>query len=242
MAAPKRVKKITAQEMIKVENIVKSFGSKTALDHVSFEIKRGEYVALLGANGAGKTTLTRILASLTRPSSGQINIANLSPKKDAQKIRTQIGVMSHHSFLYGDLSAEENLKFYGRMYGVDDLDERIKMLLKKVGLTTRRYDRVDTFSRGMQQRLSLARALLHQPPILLLDEPFAGLDVNATEMVKELLDESIAQDNTVLLTVHEIDYALEKTQRLIILKEGQIFLDKGVESVSRQQVREALAV
>lgn len=227
--------------MIRVDNIVKSFGAKTALNHVSFEIQRGEYVALLGANGAGKTTLTRILATLTRPSSGEISISNFSPKDEAKKIRANIGVMSHHSFLYGDLSAEENLKFYGRMYGVTSLDERIKTLLNKVGLSSRRFDRVHSFSRGMQQRLSLARALLHQPPILLLDEPLAGLDVNATEMVKELLDDSIAHDNTVLLTVHDIDYALEKTQRAIVLKEGRIVLDESVKNISREQVREALA-
>ena len=228
--------------MIQAENIVKSFAGKTALDHVSFDIKRGEYVALLGANGAGKTTLTRILAGLARPSSGQISIAGYSPKKDAQKIRSQIGVMSHHSFLYGDLTAEENLKFYGRMFGVANLESRLDKLLKKVGLATRRHDRVQTFSRGMQQRLSLARTLLHEPPILLLDEPFAGLDVNATEMVKDLLDESIAHDNTVLLTVHDIDYALEKTQRLLILKEGCLVIDKRVKDVSRDKVREALAI
>jgi len=227
--------------MIKVDNIVKSFGGKTALDRVSFHIQRGEYVALLGANGAGKTTLTRILATLARPTLGQISIAGCSPKNDAQTIRRQIGVMSHHSFLYDDLTAEENLRFYGRMYGLSGLEGRINRLLTQVGLAKRRHDRTSTFSRGMQQRLSLARALLHEPPILLLDEPFAGLDVNATEMVKELLDESIAHDNTVLLTVHDIDYALEKTQRVLILNEGRLILDQAVQSVSRQQIREALA-
>ena len=227
--------------MIKVDNIVKSFGGKTALDRVSFHIQRGEYVALLGANGAGKTTLTRILATLARPTLGQISIAGCSPKNDAQTIRRQIGVMSHHSFLYDDLTAEENLRFYGRMYGLSGLEGRINLLLTQVGLAKRRHDRTSTFSRGMQQRLSLARALLHEPPILLLDEPFAGLDVNATEMVKELLDESIAHDNTVLLTVHDIDYALEKTQRVLILNEGRLIFDQAVQSVSRQQIREALA-
>ncbi len=227
--------------MIKVDNIVKSFGGKTALDRVSFHIQRGEYVALLGANGAGKTTLTRILATLARPTLGQISIAGCSPKNDAQTIRRQIGVMSHHSFLYDDLTAEENLRFYGRMYGLSGLEGRINRLLTQVGLAKRRHDRTSTFSRGMQQRLSLARALLHEPPILLLDEPFAGLDVNATEMVKELLDESIAHDNTVLLTVHDIDYALEKTQRVLILNEGRLIFDQAVQSVSRQQIREALA-
>ena len=226
--------------MIHVQNIVKSYGPKRALDDVSFSIERGQYVALLGVNGAGKTTLTRILATLSRPSSGEVRVAGYS-RKHPDKIRQSIGVMSHSSFLYDDLSAEENLYFYGRMFGVTRLKERIDELLQQVGLTIRRFDRVRTFSRGMQQRLSLARAMLHHPPILLLDEPFAGLDVNAADMVKELLDELIAEDKTVLLTVHDIQYALDNAARILILKEGKLLTDSLVENLTHEQVRRALA-
>ncbi len=225
--------------MIHVNNIVKSFGSKRALDNVSFTVERGEYVALLGANGAGKTTLTRILATLSRPTSGDIKIAGYS-KKMANAIRQIIGVMSHYSFLYDDLTAEENLLFYGRMYGVSDRSNRTNDLLKQVGLYPRRYDKVGTFSRGMQQRLSLARAILHEPPILLLDEPFAGLDINAADMVKSLLDKLIAQDKTVFLTVHDIDYAIENSKRLLILKNGKLVVDQKTSDMSRDHVREVL--
>lgn len=226
--------------MIQVRNLVKSFGSKRALDGVSFSIEHGEYVALLGANGAGKTTLTRILATLSRPSSGEIFIAGHSPKKEANLIRQKIGVMSHYSFLYDDLTAEENLLFYGRMYNVSDLKSKSLSLLKQVDLYTRRYDKVGTFSRGMQQRLSLARAILHDPPILLLDEPFAGLDINAAEMVKQLLDELIAKDKSVLLTVHDIDYAMQNARRLLMLKQGKLVVDSSKDNMTREQVREVL--
>ncbi len=228
--------------MIHVEQVCKSFGLKKALDHVTFNIERGEYVALLGVNGAGKTTLTRILATLTRPTSGSIHIAGYAPKKNPQDIRRNLGVMSHDSFLYGDLTAEENLRFYAKMYNVANYESRIDILLKQVGLLSRRYDRVSTFSRGMQQRLALARAILHSPQILLLDEPFAGLDINATEMLKRLLDELIAEDSTVLLTVHDIEYALKNAHRVLVLQEGHLIRDESTRSLTFEQTREALSL
>lgn len=227
--------------MIHATTICKSFGAKRALENVSFAIERGEYVALLGVNGAGKTTLTRILATLTRPTSGSIEINGYSPKTRSEDIRRSIGLMSHASFLYGDLTAEENLRFYARMYNVDQRDSRTEMLLKRVGLLTRRHDRVRTFSRGMQQRLALARALLHSPPILLLDEPFSGLDINATEMLKRLLDELIAEDHTVLLTVHDIDYALKNAHRVLVLSDGKLINDEPARNLTHEQMREVLA-
>ncbi|MBN1465760.1 heme ABC exporter ATP-binding protein CcmA [candidate division KSB1 bacterium] len=226
--------------MIHVRNLSKKFGAKKALDEVSFAIAAGQYVALLGANGAGKTTLTRILATLARPSAGHIKIAGFDAKKEPVHIRQRVGVMTHASFLYDDLTAEENLHFYGRMYGVDDVKARITDLLNKVGLYTRRHDLVRIFSRGMQQRLSLARAILHQPPLLLLDEPFAGLDVNAADMLKQLLDTLIAGDCTVLLTVHDIDYALQNSSRTLILKEGKLIVDQATKDLRHHEVRRAL--
>jgi len=228
--------------MIHAQNIVKKFGTQKVLNSVSFSIEHGQYVALLGVNGAGKTTLTRILATLSRPTSGRIKIAGFDSKKNPDKIRERIGVMSHDSFLYDDLTAQENLSFYGRMYGVENLKSRMDDLLDEVGLYTRRYDKVRSFSRGMQQRLSLARALLHHPPVLLLDEPFAGLDVNATDMLKQLLDNLIAKDRTVLLAVHDINYALQNSSRLLILKEGQLIKDRATNQLHHDQVREVLAV
>ncbi|MBN1559257.1 heme ABC exporter ATP-binding protein CcmA [candidate division KSB1 bacterium] len=228
--------------MIDVRTLSKKFGAKKALDNVSFTIEQGQYVALLGVNGAGKTTLIRLLATLARPSAGYIEIAGFEQKKEQQQIRRCVGVMTHDSFLYADLTAEENLHFYGRMYDVDNLQDRATDLLKSVGLITRRHDKTRTFSRGMLQRLSLARAVLHQPPVLLLDEPFAGLDVNAADMLKQLLDSLIARECTLLLSLHDIDYALQNSTRTFILKQGKLIIDSATKELHHDQVRKALAV
>lgn len=227
--------------MIEVHKIVKVFGRMRALDEVSFSIERGQYVALLGANGAGKTTLMHILATLSRPTTGHIEIAGYSPKKQPNSIRQRVGVIDHADFLYDELTAEENLRFFCRMYDVSDAECRIGQRLDEVGLLARRYDKVRTFSRGLRQRLSFARALLHHPPILLLDEPFAGLDLNAAAMAKNLLANYVAEEKTVLLTLHDIDYALLHTKRVLVLKRGKLILDKATNELRRDQLQQVLA-
>lgn len=218
--------------MIEAENIVKSFAGKRILDKVSFRMQRGDSVALLGRNGAGKTTLIRLLATLTQPSSGCFSIAGYSSKNETRLIRRNIGVMSHYNFLYGDLTAEENLRFFGRIYDVNPLTQRINELLNKAGLLARQYDRVSTFSRGMQQRLSLVRALLHNPPVLLLDEPFAGLDIQARLMLQDLLLNLIEKETTVLLALHDIDYALQNSQRILLLDHGRFAIDERSDNLN----------
>lgn len=227
--------------MIEAHKLSKSFGLKRAVDNVTLTIRRGEYTALLGVNGAGKTTLVRLLATLTRPGAGRVAIAGVDSKREPQTVRRAVGVMSHTAFLYEELTAAENLDFYGKMYGVAHREERVGFLLNKVGLGARRDDRVRTFSRGMQQRLALARALLHDPPVLLLDEPFAGLDVNAADMLKRLLDELIADEHTVLLTAHDIDYALAKTHRILIMKNGALIADQKSAELDIRTIRDLLA-
>jgi len=214
--------------MIIAQNIKKSFGHSHALKGINFHIKKGEYVSLLGINGAGKTTLIRILAALSKPTEGDILISG-TPLK------------SHFTFLYGDMSADENLKFYGNMFNVPDLKNKIEHLLEKVNLASRRYDLVRTFSRGMQQRLSLARAILHDPQILLLDEPFAGLDVNAEKLLTDLIHDYVASGITIFLTTHDIDYALQHSQRIFVLKEGLLVEDNASNSFNKQQITELLA-
>ena len=226
--------------MITVSELQKFFGPVRALRGIDFEIKPGEYAALLGVNGAGKTTLIRILSTLTKPSSGNATIAGFDIRKNPNPIREQIGVMSHSTFLYGDLSAEENLHFYGKMYGVSQLPPRIDELLERVNLDARRHDLARTFSRGMQQRLSLARAILHRPQVLLLDEPFTGLDVNATALVTELLQQFITKGITVLLTTHDIDYALQHAQRVLVLRDGLIAAASATTQISREQISRLL--
>jgi heme exporter protein A len=168
---------------IQVRALTKSFGPHRVLRGVDLAVGPGEFVALLGPNGAGKTTLIRTIATLGRPTAGDVLVNGHSVRGDTGRVRRDLGLVSHQTFLYGDLTAEENLRFYGALYRMAGLDERIDYLLGKVGLSERRRDAVRTFSRGMQQRLSIARAILHDPPILLLDEPDTGLDQQAIRML-----------------------------------------------------------
>jgi heme exporter protein A len=208
--------------MIEVRGLVKSFGSKVALEGVDLDVAEGEFLTLVGPNGAGKTTLIRILATLTRPTGGSVRVAGYDLAGQGAEIRRRIGLASHQTLLYGDLSAEENLRFYGRMYEVPDLEERITTLLQRVDLDRRRHDLVRTFSRGMQQRLSLARALLHDPAILLLDEPYTGLDQQAVEVLREVLVALVGRSRTVLMTTHNLERGLELCDRAAILVNGRI--------------------
>ena len=208
--------------MIKVRKLIKRFGLKTVLRGLNFEVEQGEFVALLGPNGAGKTTFLRILASLSRPSMGGVNIAGYRLPDQAAAVRRRIGVVSHLPLLYGDLTAEENLRFYGRMYGVRDLQERVREGLDLVGLTTRRRDLVRTFSRGMQQRLAIGRAVLHDPDVVLFDEPHTGLDQDASVMLDTVLREVAARGRTVVMTSHDLARTADLASRFDVISRGVI--------------------
>ena len=208
--------------MITVKKLVKRFGLKTVLRGVDFEVQPGEFVALLGPNGAGKTTFLRILASLSRPTWGEVNIAGYQLPHQAAQVRARLGVVSHLPLLYGDLTAEENLRFYGRMYGLTDLEQRITEVLEMVGLETRRRDLVRTFSRGMQQRLAIGRAVLHDPDVILFDEPYTGLDQDASSMLDEVLKTVAAKGRTVVMTSHDLARAEDLATRFDILSRGVI--------------------
>jgi heme exporter protein A len=173
--------------MIELRKLTKSFGSKYALRGVDLRVMPGESLVIFGPNGAGKSTLIRILSSLSRPTSGSVHIGGLDLATHADGIRRHLGVVSHAPLLYDSLTAEENLRFFAGLYGMSQPEPRITMLLGQVGLITRRGDLVRTFSRGMVQRLAIARALLHDPQVLLLDEPDTGLDPQAAEMLHDLL-------------------------------------------------------
>jgi heme exporter protein A len=213
---------VPALSSVEVRGLVKSFGSKVALEGVDLDVAEGEFLTLVGPNGAGKTTLIRVLATLTKPTRGSVRIAGCDLLKQGTEVRRRVGLASHETLLYGDLSAEENLRFYGRMYEVPELEERITSLLQRVGLDHRRHDLVRTFSRGMQQRLSIARALLHDPALLLLDEPYTGLDQQATEVLGEVLVSLVGRSRTVLMTTHNLERGLELCDRAAILVNGRI--------------------
>ncbi len=199
---------------ISIKKLSKVFGNKVVLKNINLEIKKGEFLTIFGPNGAGKTTLVKIISTLVKPTTGKVVIDGIDIKDKPIEIRRRIGVISHETFLYPDLTAAENLRFFGRMYGVEGLEERIEKLLKQVGLIRRKNDRVRTFSRGMKQRLSIARALIHSPSILLLDEPYTGLDQHASAMFDRIL--SINEDKTKIMISHDI-YKISMCDRAIIL-------------------------
>lgn len=208
--------------MIEVKKLVKRFGLKTVLRGVDFQVQPGEFVALLGPNGAGKTTFLRILASLSRPSMGIVDIAGYSLPKQAAAVRARLGVVSHLPLLYEDLTAEENLTFYARMYGIQNASARITEVLEMVGLEARRRDLVRTFSRGMQQRLAIGRAVLHDPDVMLFDEPYTGLDQDASSMLDGVLQTVAGQGRTVVMTSHDLARAEDLATRFDILSRGVI--------------------
>ncbi len=210
---------------IEVQNLSKSFGPHVALAGVTLSVSAGEFVTLVGPNGAGKTTLLRILATLLRPTAGTFRIGGLDPARDGPEIRRRIGFLSHRTLLYDDLTAEQNLRFYARLYNLPDASARIDELLGRVGLADRRHDRVRTFSRGMQQRLAVARAVLHRPSILLLDEPYTGLDPQAADALSALLGELAGAGCTVLLTTHDLERGLAVGSRVIALSRGRVVYD-----------------
>ncbi|OGO75394.1 MAG: heme ABC exporter, ATP-binding protein CcmA, partial [Chloroflexi bacterium RIFOXYC12_FULL_59_14] len=217
--------------MIEVKKLVKRFGLKAVLRGLDFRVERGEFVALLGPNGAGKTTFLRILSTLARPSLGEVKVAGYRLPHEAAQVRARLGVVSHMPLLYGDLTAEENLEFYARMYGIPNYQLRITEVLEMVGLETRRKDLVRTFSRGMAQRLAIGRAVLHDPEVMLFDEPYTGLDQDASSMLDEVLQSVAAQGRTVVMTSHDLARAEELATRFDILSRGVIAASATRESL-----------
>lgn len=211
--------------MIRLQQITKQFGRFKALDNLSIEIPSGDFVALLGPNGAGKTTTLKLLAGLIRPSSGSIQVDE-SGKSNRSVFLQSIGMVSHQSFLYNDLTAIENLRFYANMYNVSNASARITLLLKRVGLSARGDDIVRTFSRGMLQRLSIARALLHEPQMLLLDEPYTGLDVHGCRFLDEVLKEYHADGHSIVMITHDLDRILGLSNRIVVLDKGHAVFDR----------------
>jgi len=208
--------------MIKVKRLLKKFGPKVVLHGLDFQVEPGEFVALLGPNGAGKTTFLRILASLSRPLAGSVTIAGYRLPEQAAAVRQRLGVVSHLPLLYGDLTAEENLRFYGRMYAVPHLEARINAVLEMIGLSKRGKDLVRTYSRGMQQRLAIGRAVLHDPEVMLFDEPHTGLDQDACTMLDTVLKEVAARGRTVVMTSHDLVRVADMASRFDVLSRGKI--------------------
>jgi len=224
--------------MIEIRGLVKSFGHKAVLKGIDLEVSDGQFLTLVGPNGAGKTTLIRILSTLSKATSGTVWMDGFDLADASVDIRRHMGLVSHQTLLYGDLTPDENLRFYGRMYDVPDLEERIGAVLRQVGLEGRRHDPVRTFSRGMQQRLAIARAILHRPSVLLLDEPDTGLDQHAAEMLHELLATVGTQGRTVLMTTHNLERGLSMGDRVAILAGGRIAYEADKSALDVEGFRE----
>lgn len=205
---------------IEVRAITKDFGPVRALRGVTLAVGTGEALVVFGPNGAGKTTLLKIIATLMRPTSGQVLLFGEDPRADG-RLRGRVGFVSHHSYLYPGLTGKENLLFAARMYGVREAPARVESLLAAVGLAGRGGDLVRTYSRGMMQRLSIARGLVHDPEILLLDEPYTGLDRQAAAGFTDLLT-AMRGTRTIVLTTHSIEQGVALCDRVAILVDGGV--------------------
>ncbi|MFC1987544.1 ABC transporter ATP-binding protein [Chloroflexota bacterium] len=224
---------------IEVQGLTKSFGTHLALRGLDIEVSKGESVAIFGPNGAGKTTLIKILATIMNPSSGKVLIEGLNLQDNAEEIRRRIGIVTHQTFLYGNLTGYENLEFYGRMYDIRRRRERIHEVADMMGMTSRLHDRISTLSRGMQQRLSIARSLLHKPSIMLLDEPETGLDQQATSMFWDALKAEGEKRRTIILITHSLERGLELCDRLLILARGKIVYEGTRQVLCLSDLKEA---
>ena len=224
---------------LEIKGLKKSYNLKPILRGIDTELDQGHCMALLGPNGAGKTTLLRIFACLTKPESGSVRIGGLDIWHDTQHVRKQVGFVGHQPNLYSELTALENLLFFGRMYSVKQVRERAKTLLQRVGLEKRSNERVATLSRGQLQRLSLARTLLHAPRLLLLDEPDAGLDEEGIVLLETLMREHREQGGTTVFTTHHFERAVAFSDRVCMLRGGRLVYQQDSSAVEAGCIKQA---
>ena len=211
-----------SEKQIIAKDIKKSFGRLKVLNGINLTINQGDIYILFGSNGAGKTTFVKILSTILLPDSGDLSLFGERIKRRSKEIKARIGFMSHEPYLYKELTAFENLNFYSNLYSIEDKKERIEGLLKEVGLYHRSHDRVGSFSRGMKQRLSLARAILHSPDIIFMDEPYTGLDIKAQEILNKIITSLNQKGKTFFLITHDVGKGFEIANRSGILSKGQI--------------------
>lgn len=222
---------------IETKKLTKVFGDRKALDKVSIEVPEGAFFSIFGPNGAGKTTLVRTLATLSRATSGTALVAGFDAKEEPDKVREHIGLISHNPMLYPDLTAMENLMFTAQLYGVVNAEERVRELLRAVELDHRRFDVVRTFSRGMTQRLSIARALMNDPDVVFLDEPYAGLDPHAVEIFDGLI-EQLRDGRTFIMVSHDLQKGFDVCTHALVLARGRVVSYAPKEDIDFEQFRQ----
>ena len=230
-------------DVVQVHDVSRHFGRRRALTHVTATFRAGEVVGLFGPNGAGKSTLLGILSTLSRPSGGEVQYGGRSARDLGDALRARIGVLGHDLFLYADLSAEENLEFFARLYVVPQADARVRAALSHARLTDRRADRVSGFSRGLRQRLALERALIHEPRLILLDEPFTGLDDESASLLIDRLTALKRAGAIVMMATHDFESADGLVDRGICLMHGRAhdLPDTGAGRTLRERYRAATA-
>jgi heme exporter protein A len=209
----------------------KAIDGRAILRDIDLEVRPGEFLAILGANGAGKSTLLKIIATLTAASSGALRLFGREVTRDNAGLRARIGLIGHQSMLYRDLTARENLEFFGRLYGIEKPVARARQLLEVVGLADRADDAVKSFSRGMVQRVAIARALVHNPELMLADEPFDGLDAPSVTATEALLTHLHSLGKTIILVNHDIPQSLELARRIVVLRRGAVAVDAPARSL-----------
>jgi heme exporter protein A len=223
---------------LSIRDLHKSYGNLEALRGINLDLKRGEFLCLFGPNGAGKSTLLKIIATLLRPSSGTVKVLDYDLEEHAEEYRAQLGMVSHQSFVYQDLTVLENLEFFASLYGVEDPQKRALDLLEEVNLADRYDMPAANLSRGMQQRLSIARALVNDPALLLLDEPYTGLDEHAASVLRDQLQLLHSQQRTIVIVTHNLRRGMESATRLGILSAGQLTYLKNKNEVDQTRFEE----
>ena len=232
---------MTADPAVVVENAEKWFGLNPALVNISLSVLRGEFVVLLGRNGAGKSTLLQVMARLVQPNRGQVRICGVDVRQDPERGRERIGLVAHQTFLYPGLTARENLRLHARLHRLEGAAKRVAAALSDAGLELSADRPVRGFSRGMQQRLAIARASLHRPELVLLDEPFTGLDLEAAELLSERLRQWAATGRTIVMATHNLEQGLQGVARWILLDRGRIVTEwTGDSTAIRSRYRQFL--
>ena len=231
------VETATRELAVEIKGLSKSYGNTQVLRDLDLVLPWGQSLSLFGANGSGKTTLIKVLATISRPERGIIRVAGFDRLRQATAVRASVGLLGHQTLLYQDMTPTENLRFYGRLYGVPGLEERVAEVLRYVGMTERSRQRVHTLSHGMQKRVSLARAILHDPSLLLLDEPESGLDQEALQLLEDIVRSATAKGHSVLLTTHNLERGLALASTFAVLESGRVVSQESVEQTNPSQLR-----
>lgn len=227
-AVPVRPAEAATEPVLEAEGLVREYGPLVAVSGVDFRLAAGEFLTIFGPNGAGKSTLLGMLGGALRPSRGRVAIRGRALEYDAVEWRARVGILSHRGYLYARLTAEENLRFYGQLFGLTDLDRRVPERLERVGLSNRARSQVCELSHGMKQRLALARALLHDPDVVLLDEPYTGLDPSAAAVLRDVLGELRDGRRTVVMVTHNLREGLALATRVAIQVGGRFAWEGSV--------------